>query len=104
MSNTTAGAQAVAPTGSPSAGMAGRGTTEVRRFTETKAGQKTTEFMLTVVFIVAVLVATYATNEDNLGRDDGWRFAAIVAAAYIVSRGLAKLGVREPYSDEVGGR
>lgn len=102
MSNTTAGSHAAAPAGSPSAGTSGGGTREVRRFTETKAGPKTTEFMLTVLFIAGVLVAAYWTNEDALNRDEGWRYAALVAGAYIISRGLAKLGVREPYSDETG--
>lgn len=75
--------------------------TSVRRFTETKAGPKTTEFMFTLVFSIAVLIAAYIKNDDALARDDGWRFAAIVVAAYIISRGLAKLGTREPYTDHV---
>jgi hypothetical protein len=69
-----------------------------RTFTETKAGYKTTEFILTVVAIVAILIATYA-EDDSLDAADGWRYAAWVAIAYIVSRGLAKLGTREPYGD-----
>lgn len=73
----------------------------VRRLTETKAGPKTTEFMLTIVFAVAVIVAAYLSNDDSIGRDDGWLFAGIVVAAYALSRGLAKLGVHEPYSDEL---
>ena len=54
-----------------------------------------------LIFVVGVLVAAYASNADALSREDGWRFASFVAAAYIVSRGLAKLGTREPYSREV---
>ena len=46
--------------------------------------------------IVAVLVATYADGDDTLTQNDGWRYAAFIVVAYIVSRGLAKLGVREP--------
>lgn len=65
-------------------------------FTETKAGAKTTEFLLAVVFIAGILVATYM-DEDSLGREDGWRYASFVAVAYLISRGLAKLGTREPY-------
>jgi hypothetical protein len=44
--------------------------------------------------MVAVLVATYADGDDTLTQNDGWRYAAFIAAAYIISRGLAKLGVR----------
>jgi hypothetical protein len=68
-------------------------------FTETKAGFKTTEFLLTLAAIVAILVAVYVGDAD-LDATDGWRYASWVAAAYIVSRGLAKLGTREPYTDE----
>ena len=74
--------------------------TERRTFTETKLGFKTSEFLVAVAAIVAVLIATYADGDDTLTQNDGWRYAAWIAAAYIVSRGLAKLGVREPYAEE----
>jgi hypothetical protein len=73
---------------------------ERRTFTETKLGFKTSEFLMAVAAIVAVLIATYSDGDDTLTQNDGWRYAAWIAAAYIVSRGLAKLGVREPYTDE----
>jgi hypothetical protein len=76
----------------------------VRRSTETKAGPKTTEFFMSLAFVVAVLIAAYMDSDDSFAREDGWFFAAIVAAAYAVSRGLAKLGVREPYTDTVDAR
>ena len=66
-----------------------------RTFTEAKNGFKTSEFYVMLAFVAAVLVATYL-DSDSLGREDGWRFAAIAVAAYVISRGLAKLGVREP--------
>ena len=72
----------------------------VRTFTETKLGFKTSEFFVTILFIAGVLIAAYAKNGDALSRDDGWKYASFAAAAYILSRGLAKLGVREPYSDD----
>ena len=84
------------------AGRASRRTdlhTERGTFTETKAGFKTTEFLLTIAAIVGILVAVYVGDAD-LDAADGWRYASWVAAAYIVSRGLAKLGTREPYSRE----
>ena len=70
-----------------------------RTFTETKAGFKTSEFYVMLVFVVGVLLATYA-DSDSLARDKGWFFAGLAVAAYIVSRGLAKLGTREPYDDD----
>jgi hypothetical protein len=73
---------------------------ERRTFTETKLGFKTSEFLMAVVAIAAVLIATYSDGDDTLTQNDGWRYAAWIAVAYIVSRGLAKLGVREPYTDE----
>jgi hypothetical protein len=82
---------------------AGTGTyrpSERRTFTETKLGFKTSEFLMAVAAIVAVLIATYSDGDDTLTQNDGWRYAAWIAAAYIVSRGLAKLGVREPYADD----
>ena len=73
---------------------------ERRTFTENKLGVKTSEFIMAVVAIAAVLIATYSDGDDTLTQNDGWRYAAWIAVAYIVSRGLAKLGVREPYTDE----
>jgi len=74
--------------------------TGVRRtFTETKAGVKTTEFYVMLVFVAGVLLATYA-DQDTLARRDGWFFAALAVGAYILSRGLAKLGSREPYTED----
>jgi hypothetical protein len=69
-----------------------------RPFTETKEGFKTTEFVLALAAIVAILIATYVADAD-LGANEGWRYMSWVAAAYIVSRGLAKAGVREPSGD-----
>jgi hypothetical protein len=77
----------------PGAGYARR-----RTFTETKAGYMTTEFFLAIAAIVAILVATYVADAD-LGANEGWKYAAWVAVAYIVSRGLSKAGTREPYVD-----
>jgi hypothetical protein len=70
-------------------------------FTETKLGYKTSEFLMMLIFVAGVIIAAYASSSDALSREDGWRFASFVAAAYIVSRGLAKLGSREPYEREL---
>jgi hypothetical protein len=73
--------------------------TERRTYTETKLGAKTSEFYFAIIAIVGILAATYADGDDSLVLDDGWRMATFVVVAYIISRGLAKLGTREPYSE-----
>ena len=75
-------------------------TARADRFNEAKNGFKTTEFFAMLALVVAVLIAAYADSNDSLGHQQGWLYASIVAAAYIVSRGLAKLGVREPEKDK----
>ena len=65
-----------------------------------KHPRRACEFLMMLIFVVGVIVAAYASSADALSREDGWRFASFVAAAYIVSRGLAKLGTREPYTDD----
>jgi hypothetical protein len=69
------------------------------RYTEAKDGFKTSEFYVMAAFVAAVLFATYL-DSDSLAREDGWRFAAFAVVAYIISRGLAKLGVRHPSDNE----
>ena len=71
-----------------------------RTFTEAKAGFKTTEFWVMLAFVAGVLIATYSDG-DSLAREDGWLYAALAAGAYMLSRGFAKLGVREPYDDTI---
>jgi hypothetical protein len=72
----------------------------VGTFTESKLGVKTSEFYMMLIFIAGVLIAAYMDGDDSFAREDGWRLASFVAVAYIVSRGLAKLGNREPYQPE----
>ena len=79
-------------------GTDGRTGTAHRTFTEAKSGFKTSEFFVMLAFVAGVLLTTYA-DEDSLSRTDGWRYAAFAVAAYVISRGLAKLAVREPYTD-----
>ena len=82
---------------------AGRGV--VRRLsTETKQAFKTTEFWAMVVVIVGILVAAATINGGDTapGTDEfiakqAWLYVAIVAVGYMISRGLAKSGSREPY-------
>jgi hypothetical protein len=73
-----------------------------RLATETKQAFKTTEFWAMVAIVVGILVASWAVD-DGGGNGDAfpavraWLYVAIVASAYIVSRGLAKAGSYEPY-------
>ena len=73
----------------------------VRRtsFTETKNGFKTSEFYVMVLFVAGALLAAYASSNDAFARDEGWLYATIGVAGYIVSRGFAKLATREPYEE-----
>jgi len=74
-----------------------------RRSTETKSALKTTEPAVFVAMTVAVLIAAAVVDEANaggLGAQQGWLYATLLAVGYMVSRGLAKSGSREPYSDD----
>jgi hypothetical protein len=85
----------------------GDGRVSVRRSTETKASFKTTEFsayvgMLAGIFIAgAVASATgYGGHHDIFRADRIWLYAVILTVGYMVSRGLAKSGSRDPYTEE----
>jgi hypothetical protein len=73
---------------------------QARTFTETKGGFKTTEFVMMLAVVVAILIATYVADAD-LGANEGWRYISWVAAAYILSRGIAKAATREPYRERL---
>lgn len=71
-----------------------------RPWAETKPFFLTSEFLATVIIIVGILIATGIN--DNLDAPRGWLYAAIVGSAYILSRGFAKSGTRDPNPDRVG--
>lgn len=78
----------------------------VRRLaTETKQAFKTTEFWAMAGVIVAILVSAAAIKGGDTGGTDefiarqAWLYVAIVAGAYFISRGLAKSGSRDPYTE-----
>jgi hypothetical protein len=90
---------------------AGGGTTSVRPAfmsrlaTETKHALKTTEFYVYVGVLAALLIAGAAikgAGTDEFRADEVWLFATILTVGYMISRGLAKSGSREPYWDESG--
>jgi hypothetical protein len=83
----------------------GRGGALRRLTTETKQAFKTTEFWAMVVVIVGILVSAAAIKGGDNGTDEfiarnAWLYVAIVAGAYMISRGLAKAGSRDPYTDD----
>ena len=57
---------------------------------ETKWAPLTTEFWAMLVLIAAVLVAAYVS--DSLDDVRAWTLVTIIGAAYILSRGFAKMG------------
>jgi uncharacterized membrane protein YcjF (UPF0283 family) len=76
-----------------------------RLATETKQAFKTTEFWAMVALVVAILVSAALIKGGDNGTDQfiarqAWLYVAILGAGYFISRGLAKSGSREPYSDE----
>jgi hypothetical protein len=76
-----------------------------RLATETKAAVKTTEFYAYIVVLAGILIAGLATKAGT-GHDDRflanhvWLYATILTVGYMVSRGLAKSGSSEPYTDD----
>lgn len=61
--------------------------------TEARPGIMTTEFWLSIVSAITVVVAAYVS--DSFETDIGWALFAGIIAAYLISRGLAKAGSRE---------
>jgi hypothetical protein len=77
-----------------------------RLSTETKAAFKTTEMVAYVAVLVGVLIAGVVTkasqnaaNHDAFRADRVWLYATILTVGYMVSRGLAKAGSRQPYDE-----
>ena len=104
-------ARSAYPTG-PSTGF-------VRRLaTETKQAFKTTEFWAYAAILVALFIAgavtdgstgtaagetgtsTTTVSPDPLPAGKVWLYAAILTVGYMIARGLAKAGSRDPYWDQ----
>jgi hypothetical protein len=78
----------------------------MRLTTETKHAFKTTEFWAMVAVLVGILIASAIVGQgdgngnaevDAFPAQRAWLYVAIVAVGYMVSRGLAKAGSRDPY-------
>jgi hypothetical protein len=77
--------------------------TTVTKSTETKAAFKTTELMAFLAAVVGVLIAAAIVDESNaggMGAKQAWLYVTILTVGYMVSRGLAKSGSRDPYTDD----
>jgi hypothetical protein len=73
---------------------------------ETKHAFKTTEFWAMAAIVAGILLAAWIVGQgDGNGRPNvdafpasrAWLLVAIVGVGYMVSRGLAKAGSRDPY-------
>ena len=70
--------------------------------TETKSALKTTELIVFAASVAAVLIAGLIVDqadEGGLGARQVWLYVTILAVGYMISRGLAKSGSREPYDE-----
>jgi hypothetical protein len=83
-------------------------TSRARRLsTETKAAFKTTEFFAYLAASAMVLIAAALIDESDtggFGARQAWLYFTILTVGYLISRGLAKSGSREPYDEDPRGR
>ena len=73
--------------------------TETQKSTETKSAYKTTELVVYVLAVLGVLIASALVTDASFGADHAWRYVTYLTVGYMISRGLAKAGSREPYRD-----
>lgn len=77
---------------------------QVRRLsTETKASFKTTEFFAFLAVLAGILIAAAVVDQSDaggLGAKQAWLYVTILTVGYMVSRGLAKAGSRQPYDED----
>ena len=71
--------------------------------TETKAAFKTTELIFYVLAVLGVLIASLLVNgaegnPDPFGAEQAWRYVTYLTIGYLIARGLAKSGSRNPRS------
>jgi hypothetical protein len=78
-----------------------------RKLTETKQAVKTTEFFAYLLVLLGLFIAGAVTQADAVdGTVDAlpasrvWLYAIILTVGYLISRGLAKSGSHDPYSDQ----
>jgi hypothetical protein len=65
---------------------------------ETKAAFKTTELIVYVLAVLGVLIASMIVDQ-SFGADPAWRYVTYLTIGYMISRGLAKSGSRNPRAE-----
>ena len=85
----------------------GYGASFRRLSTETKAAFKTTELVAYLAAVVAVIVTATLVGTDKLHvdyfrADKAMFYIVLLTIAYLGSRGLAKSGSRDYYTEDVG--
>lgn len=78
-----------------------------RLSTETKSAFKTTELIAFTAVAVGLVIAgamVDQNNEGGLGARQVWLYLTLLTIGYMISRGLAKSGSRDPYDDDDHGR
>ena len=73
-----------------------------RGYAETKPSLKTTELVAFIVVVAAVLIAS--AIDDTLDGRGAWTLVTALTIGYMLSRGIAKSGVRDPYDAGGGDR
>ena len=78
-----------------------------RLTTETKAFFKTSEWWTYLAIVIAILIAGNSVEgeeggSDFFAADKVWLYITLLTIGYMISRGLAKAGVRDPYNAERG--
>src|SRR5947199_2011154 len=93
------------PTDGQTGGAVRRDGVEHRRrlSTETKSAFKTTEFVAYLVALAGILIAgaitkasSYGANHDPFRADRVWLYVTVLTVGYMISRGIAKAGSRQP--------
>jgi hypothetical protein len=71
---------------------------ERQKSTEAKSAYKTTEFIVYVLAVLGVLIASMIVDQ-SFGADPAWRYVTYLTVGYMISRGLAKAGSRNPRAE-----
>lgn len=66
-------------------------------YSETKPFWLTSEFLVFAAAVAGILIAS--AIDDNIDAPLAWRLVSYVAIGYMISRGLAKAGSRDPDRD-----
>ena len=107
--DTTPGSQGTRAMGSAGGSGGSRVGQAARRLsTETKQFFKTSEWWTYLLMVILILIAGNSIEgqeggNDYFAADKVWLYITILTVAYLLSRGLAKSGSRDPYWEEQGG-